>query len=73
MLKNIVAFKAELKLWMHRMEQEKMAAFPSLNEFVEKFDLHGILRLFPQHLSSFLAELDKYVLSHGYSTTFNWV
>ena len=50
------------------------AAFPALNAFVEKeFSLHNILQIFLEHLSSFLPELDRYIPSHDYSRTFNWV
>ena len=72
-LENIVAFKVKVILWMHQMEQGKIA-FSSLNAFVEEEEeLHfpHIRQLSPQYLSSFLAELDNYVPSHDYSTTFN--
>ena len=41
---GIETFKAKIKLWMHRMETRKLAAFPALNLFVEEknFDLRGI-------------------------------
>ena len=33
---DIIALKARMELWMHRMKHEKIAAFPALNAFVEK-------------------------------------
>ena len=42
------AFKAKIKLWMHRMESGKQAAFLAFNLFVEEkyIDLRGISRIF---------------------------
>ena len=71
---DIIAFKARMELWMHRIEHGKIAAFPALNAFVEEeFSLHNICQIFPEHLSSFLFELDRYISSHDYNRTFNWV
>ena len=74
-LKTIITFKAKMELWMHRMEQGKIAAFPALNAFVEEeeFNLHSIREIFLDHLSSFLSELDRYIPSNDYSKKFNWV
>ena len=30
-----ISFKAEVKLWMHRLESGNIAAFPALNAFLE--------------------------------------
>ena len=72
---DIITFKAKMELWMHRMEQGKIAAFPALNAFVEEeeFNLHSIREMFLDHLSSFLSELYRYIPSNDYSKTFNWV
>ena len=72
---DIITFKAKIELWMHRMEQGKIAAFSALNAFVEEeeFNLHSICEIFLDHLSSFLSELDRYIPSNDYSKTFNWV
>ena len=71
---DIIAFKARMESYMHRMEHGKIAAFPALNAFVEEeFNLHNICQIFLVHLSSFLFKLDMYILSHDYSRTFNWV
>ena len=56
------------------MEQGKIAAFPSLNAFVEEeFNLHSICETFVDHLSLFLSEFDRYIPSNDNSKTFNWV
>ena len=69
---DIITFKAKMELWMHRMEQGNIAAFPALNAFVEEeFNLHSIREIFLDHLSSFLSELDRYIPSNDYSKTFN--
>ena len=71
---DIITFKAKIELWMHQMEQGKIAAFPALNAFVEEeFNLHSIREIFLDHLSSFLSELDRYIPSNDYSKMFNWV
>ena len=53
---GIDAFKAKVKLWMHRMENGKLAAFPVLNLFVEEknIDLCSISRIFFEHLNAFV-------------------
>jgi len=71
---GIDAFKAKIKLWIHRMESGKLAAFPALNVSVEKnIDLSGIRRIFLEHLNAFASELDRYIPSHDYCKIFNWV
>ena len=56
-------------------ESGKIACFLALNAFVEKeeIDLRGIRQVFLEHLTSFLSESDRYIPSHNYSKTFNWV
>ena len=48
----IISFKAKVKLWIHRMENAKIAAFPALNAFLEEneFDLNNICGIFLEHL-----------------------
>ena len=72
---DIITFKAKMELWMHRMEQGKIAAFPALNSFVEEeeFNLDSVREIFLDHLSSFLSELDRYIPPNDYSKKFNWV
>ena len=72
---GIGVFQAKIKLWMHRMESGTLVAFPILNLFVEEknIDLHGISRIFLDHLNAFVSELDRYIPSHNYSKIFNWM
>ena len=72
---GIDAFKVKIKLWMHRMESGKLAAFPALNLFVYKknIDLRSISQIFLEHFNSFFSELDRYIPFHKYSKIFNWV
>ena len=67
------AFKAKIKLWMHRMESGKQGAFPALNLFVEEknIDLRGISRIFLEHLNAVVSKLDRYIPSHIFSKIFN--
>ena len=69
------AFKAKMKLQMHRMETGKLAAFPALNLFVEEknIDLRGICPIFFEHLTTFVYKLDRYIPSQNYSLIFSWV
>ena len=74
-LESIDAFKGKIKLWMHRMKSGRLAAFPGLNLFVEEKDINlgVILPIFPEHLNTFLSELDRYIPSNDYCRIFNWV
>ena len=49
--KDIISFKAKVKLWIHRMENGKIAAFPALNAFLEQneFDFKNICGIFFEH------------------------
>ena len=74
LLEGIGTFQAKIKLWLHRMESGKLAAFPILNLFVEKnIELRGISRIFLDHFIVFVSELDRYISSHNYSKIFNWM
>ena len=48
MSKDIISFKAKVKLRIHRMENGKKAAFPDLNAFLEdkEFNLKSICGIF---------------------------
>ena len=72
---DIIAFKARMELYIHRMEHGKTATFSALNAFVEEeeFNFHNICQIFLKHLSSFRFKLNIYIPSHDYSKTFNWV
>ncbi|XP_077969505.1 protein FAM200A-like [Styela clava] len=75
--KDIVAFKAKMELWVHRMEHGKIAAFPTLNAFAEdeEFNFHNIRPIFLEHLSSFFPSWIDISLRTTIAEyrTFNWV
>ena len=51
-LEDIVSFQAKIKLWMHRMEGGRIAAFPALNAFVEgEFDIKSVCGIFHDHFT----------------------
>ena len=62
-MEDVISFKAKVKLWMHRIEKGKIAAFPALNACLEdeEFDLKSISGIFLAHLTLFLSELDRYI------------
>ena len=59
MSEDIIIFKAKMELWMHRMEQGKIAAFPALNAFIEEEEFNLHLSFFLD-LSSDLSELESF-------------
>ena len=62
------------QLRIHRIENERMSAFLAWNAFAEEveIDLLCIRQIFLERLITSL-QMDRYIPSHNYLNTFNWV
>ena len=69
---NITCFQNKLTLWILRIEQNKIAAFPTLFLFCEdkEWSFNALKQLFMKHLNNLKAELNKYLLILNYEMYF---
>jgi len=64
---KLSAFKEKLQLWKKKLEHGRTAAFPSMNEYLEKWNQIAISRLdiikpiLMEHLENLITEFNRYI------------
>ncbi|XP_014664178.1 PREDICTED: protein FAM200A-like [Priapulus caudatus] len=64
---KLLAFKEKLVLWKRKLERGRVAAFPSLNAYLEEWEENGIDAIKPilvNHLDKLTTEFDRYIPDH---------
>ncbi len=72
---KLSAFKEKLRLWKGKLDHGRTASFPSLSEYLERFeefDFNTIKSILVEHLQSLISEFERYIPDEDLSSQ-HWV
>lgn len=76
---KITVFKNKIKLWQNKIAQCQLAAFPTLNLFLEDLNLNGnrifveTMPIFLEHLTKLENEMERYIPQNVHIVKYSWV